>query len=105
MKFAKAISRKFFESFWFFALKRKEHICRKPRDGQRELALFSVSRLAAQNDVKFAQTHSAKSFAALFQKRPAGGTFLFDKSKFEKGGYFFPFCHIVIKKQKGRVGT
>ena len=67
MKFAKAISRKFSESFWFFALKRKEHVRRESRSGQRELALFSASRLAAQNDVKFKQTHSAKVWSTFLK--------------------------------------
>ena len=67
IKFAKAISRKFSESFWFFALKRKEHVRRESRGGQRELALFSASGLAAQNDVKFAQTHSAKVWSTFLK--------------------------------------
>ena len=47
----------------------EEHIRRKPRDRQRKLAFFSARVLnAAQNDVKFVQTHAVKVFAELFSK-------------------------------------
>ena len=59
--------KRFSKSFWFFALKRKEHIRRKPRRRQRELALFSRRVLyAAQNDVKFKHTKAVKVFAQPF---------------------------------------
>jgi len=68
-KFAKTLLERGSESFWFFSLKREEHIRREPRGRQRKLAFFSARALyAAQNDVKFSRTHAAKVFVHLFQK-------------------------------------
>ena len=96
MKFAKAISRKFFESFWFFALKRKEHVRRESRSGQRELALFSASRLAAQNDVKVAQTHSAKVWSTFLKVAGFG-------AEPHVGPYKPQFTAFILAQRRGTV--
>ncbi len=77
----------------------EEHMRREPRGRQRKLAFFSARVLyAAQNDVKFLQTNSAKVLIQLFQKLAGCGAAPHEPPKFQKNANFYakPFDFFAI---------